>query len=151
MAASLAAVMNEACSFSADAIVWVPASPRRHRERGFDHAGLLAHRLGELKGIPVLDLLFRTKDVPPQVKLDPLSRRSNLDSAFACRFIAPDKVLVVDDVYTTGASASEAARALKVKGASKVYTVAIARTLPAHRSRPYNRNGLPSGSVVAGS
>ena len=110
-------------------ITWVPSSPRRTRERGFDHAQLLASALADRLGVFCSEMIERVRETPPQVGLDPAIRRTNLVGAFACRLPAPERILVVDDVLTTGASASEAARALKAAGATQVDALAFARAL----------------------
>ena len=125
------------------AITWVPTSQRRIRERGFDHACLLAEAVARMLDVPWSPLIARTRETPPQVGLEPELRRRNLTGTFECTLPAPDAVVVVDDVFTTGASASEAARALKQAGAKRVDAVAFARTVPpakrAHSSRGADR------------
>jgi len=99
------------------------------RERGFDHGRLLAMRFAELTGGTALPMLRRVRQAAPQMRLDPLGRRANLMGAFADEGNIAKRVLVVDDVFTTGATASEAARALKAGGAEEVQVACIARTL----------------------
>jgi competence protein ComFC len=108
-------------------VTWVPTSNRRVRERGFDHAQLLAEAVARQLDVFCSGMIERVRETPPQVGLDPAIRRTNLVGAFACRLPAPDRVLVIDDVFTTGASASEAARALKAAGAREVDSLAFAR------------------------
>lgn len=140
----------------ATSITWVPRSEARVRDKGFDHARLLAEAVASEIGIPAAGLIARARETPPQVDLEPEARRANLSGAFDCRLPAPDHPVVIDDVFTTGATASEAARALKEAGARTVVCLALARTvpgrltLPADSGRTYNRDGLPPGSVVAG-
>lgn len=136
LAETLARLLAEVAGEAAGAVTWVPPSRRRLRERGFDHAGMLARALAAEIGLPAAPMLRRERDPPPQVRLEPEVRRRNLAGAFACRLPPPPVVTVVDDVFTTGATASEAARALRAAGAERVVALAVARTLPPRRRRP---------------
>jgi competence protein ComFC len=117
-------------------VTWVPSGPRRLRERGFDHARLLAEACARRMELPVAPLLVRVRETPPQVGLEPAVRRKNLERALRCPSSAPPAVLVIDDVFTTGATASEAARALKAAGALHVTVLCLARALPPGRAPP---------------
>ncbi len=108
-------------------ITWIPASPSRLKDRGMDHARLLAEKVAQNKGLEVLPLLERTRDTRSQMQLDPALRKSNMRGAMVCHLDCPAEVAVIDDVFTTGATASEAARALKAAGAKHVQAVAVAR------------------------
>jgi predicted amidophosphoribosyltransferase len=108
---------------------WVPATAGRLRDRGFDHGRLLAEGVARALGWPVEPLLERVRDAPAQVTLERQARRRNLEGAFAAAGPVPALVVVVDDVYTTGATASEAARALKAGGAEWVAVLGVARAL----------------------
>lgn len=110
------------------AITWVPATPKRLRERGFDHAELLADAVAAGLGTTPLGLLERTRGGPPQVQLDRRERQRAQAHSMRARLPAPHSVIVVDDVFTTGATASEAARALRAGGAQFVAVVTLART-----------------------
>jgi competence protein ComFC len=121
------AMANAASDLVPRVVTWVPTSPLRLRQRGFDHAHLLAEAVAGHLGIFCSGMIERVRETPPQVGLDPAIRRTNLVGAFTCRLPAPDRVLVIDDVFTTGASASEAARALKAAGAKEVDALAFAR------------------------
>ncbi|MEK7477358.1 MAG: double zinc ribbon domain-containing protein [Candidatus Coatesbacteria bacterium] len=115
----------------ADVIVPVPLHPSRLHERGYNQAALVAAALASALGRPMeQDLLRRERATPPQVGLDRALRVENLKSAFG----VPDParvegrvVLVVDDVLTTGATASACAVALRRGGAPKVLVAAVAR------------------------
>jgi ComF family protein len=117
-----------------DGLVPVPLHPARRRERGFDQAKRLAAVLSEATGIPVRErLLIRTRHTRPQVDLKPSERRENVRGAFALRHPLPRsgvRVLLVDDVYTTGSTLEECARTLRRGGAGEVYAVTVTRAAP---------------------
>lgn len=116
----------------ADALVPVPVHPARKRKRGFNQAEVLAVRISEElerqqgRTIPVrTDLLFRTKKTLPQKDLSAAERLKNLESAFEAGEIPPNirRVILVDDIYTTGSTADACAKALKQAGVSNVSVV----------------------------
>ena len=113
-----------------DLVAPVPLSRRRLRERGYDQAWLLARALGGLLHIPSAPrALRRTRHTAPQTTLSATGRRHNVHGAFE---MGPDGVvaadiLLVDDVFTTGATAGECARILMRSGASRVRVVTVAR------------------------
>jgi predicted amidophosphoribosyltransferase len=106
----------------------VPADRGRRAERGHHPAERLARALAERWGLPCEPLLTRTRPARRQRGLSLAERRRNVAGAFAAR-PASDTVVLVDDVYTTGATASAAASALRGSGASRVDVVAFARTI----------------------
>jgi len=111
---------------SADCIVPVPLSRERLRERGYNQAVEIARHLG---GRLELDACVRERDAPPQTGLDREARRRNVRGAFRCRrSFAGERVAVVDDVMTTGATLDELARALKGAGAASVVNWIVCRT-----------------------
>jgi len=114
---------------SLDAVVPVPSTARRNRDRGYDPGALLAEEVARLLGHPVRPLLSRVREAPPQSSVPAAERRRNVRDVFAaserCRSL---RVLLVDDVMTTGATAFEAARALRAAGASTVDLLVLART-----------------------
>jgi len=110
-------------------ITWIPADPARLHERGLDHCRALAEAVAALTGLPAGPLLERVRSTPPQIELTPAQRRHNQAGAFRARLPPPPEVIVVDDVFTTGSTVSEAARALKAGGAAKVFVACVARTL----------------------
>lgn len=111
------------------ALTWIPSSGRRLADRGFDHARLLAEAVAGRLEISCGELIVKVRETPAQVGLEPSVRRRNLFEAFACRLPPPPQVFVIDDVFTTGATASEAGRALKAAGAASVTVLALARSL----------------------
>jgi len=117
----------------ADLIVPVPLHAKRLRWRGFNQALLLAREVGLICRLPVDPfVLQRQKETVAQTKLSEGDRRRNVRGAFALR---PDKsvkdltVLVVDDVYTSGATVNECSRTLKRAGAKEAYVLTLARAV----------------------
>lgn len=119
---------------AADCIVPVPLHSARLRERGFNQSALIAGYAGKRLGIPVeLFALVRTRDTSAQVGLERAERLANLRGAFAvCEKrkdrVADKRILLVDDVLTTGATAQECARALMKAGAAAISVGTVART-----------------------
>jgi ComF family protein len=112
-------------------LVPVPLHPRRRRERGFNQAELLAREVGRRARLPVApSALVRRKDTVAQAGLSAAARRRNVRGAFAVRrraAVAGKVVVLVDDVLTTGATASACASLLRDAGASEVRLLAVAR------------------------
>jgi len=114
-------------------IVPVPLHPHRLRERGYDQTLLLARARAKLTGIAChLDALRRLRDTPMQKTLDRDARRDNLVGAFGCdgQALAGQRILLIDDVLTTGATLSVLSEVLLNAGAESVHALVIARTLP---------------------
>ncbi len=116
----------------ADLVVPVPSHSRRVRQRGFDHAWCLARELASSLRLPTSDALRRRRDTPPQARLDLRRRLANVEGAIevvrraSCR-IRGRRVLLVDDVMTSGATAHACARALARSGAASVVVAVLAR------------------------
>lgn len=112
------------------AVTWVPVSADRALIRGFDQAeGLARHIAGGL-GLAVTGLIARKGPSVPQVGLDPQHRRHNPEGAFVSRGPCPVRVILVDDVFTTGSTAASCAKALRTGGTRDVCSIAFARALP---------------------
>lgn len=113
-----------------DCVVAVPMHWRRRWSRGFNQSELLARQIAKRWNIPLRPLLRRRKATSPQVRLSNAKRRANLAGAFAFRGKLPAnaRVLLVDDVVTTGATAAACARVLKRAGAAHVALATVART-----------------------
>ena len=113
-----------------DVIVPVPLHPARQRERGFNQASLLSELLSAQTSIPVKPLLERTRYTTTQTALDRSERMENLHNAFRLRKNADVRglrVLLVDDVLTTGSTLNECARILKRASAISVHAATAAR------------------------
>jgi predicted amidophosphoribosyltransferase len=114
---------------SAGALSYVPADPDRGLKRGHHPAAALAAHLSAAWEVPVVKLLDRPRAGRAQRELGLVERRRNVAGAFAACRAPPARVVLVDDVYTTGATASEAARCLLRAGARRVDVVTFARTV----------------------
>jgi predicted amidophosphoribosyltransferase len=108
-----------------DVVTWAPTTVARRRGRGFDHAELLARQVARRLGLPVRSLLRRDPG-PPQTGLAAADRRRG--PGFTSRRRAPARVLLVDDVATTGATLAAAAGILRRAGAVSVIALTAART-----------------------
>lgn len=112
-------------------LVPVPLAPRRLRERGYNQSALLAAAVGEQLGVRVAhDWLQRIRETPPQSGLDGAERRRNLRGAFQCPTrLDGQRVILIDDVMTTGTTLAEAAKVLLSAGAVEVRAWVVARAL----------------------
>ncbi len=113
-----------------DVIVPVPLHPAKQRQRGFNQAELLARSLSARSGLPVELAMERVRFTETQTAFDRSERMENLHNAFRLRQgrdVRGSRVLLVDDVLTTGSTLSECARVLKRAGASCVYAATAAR------------------------
>lgn len=130
MAALLAERMRQH-RLEADLLVPVPLSARRRRARGYNQAEALARALAKEGGWPFLaTAVIRVRHGPPQTRsADAEERRRNVTGAFLCRepAVAGKRVLLLDDVTTTGATLSSCAASLKDAGAASVWGLAFAR------------------------
>ena len=111
-------------------VTWVPVSAKRLRKRGYDQARLLAEQAADALGLPCVQLLHKKADTPPQSGLkDPARRRANVADVYRAVPGAPidgRHILLVDDVFTTGATLSECARTLLMAGADTVNCAVLA-------------------------
>lgn len=121
-------------------LIPIPLARQRLRERGYNQSDMLARALGRKWRIPVFpDLLVRTRETPTQTALTPETRLANVAGAFGmnneeCSMINERSLIIdhwtliiVDDVFTTGATLAEAARALEHAGARRIFGVTFAR------------------------
>ena len=115
---------------AADVITYIPPDGDRSVKRGHQPAHALAKALGERWELPVASLLTRARPVARQTELSRIARRRNVRGAFrAARSFVPASVVLVDDVYTTGATVDAAAAALRAAGAGEVLVVTFARAV----------------------
>nr|WP_326186801.1 ComF family protein [uncultured Oscillibacter sp.] len=115
----------------ADLITWAPLHPQRKRERGYDQAELLARRVGELSGLPVAGTLEKARATAVQSQAgEDGARRDNVRGAYRAlpgAELAGKRVVLVDDVATSGATLAECAAALQGAGAAAVTGLTFAR------------------------
>jgi ComF family protein len=128
-----AAVLRHYADERIDAVCPVPLHPSRQRKRGYNQSALLGAELAARLGIPVFpDALRRVRDTPTQTRLGAAARRRNVADAFAVHPLLPGwfesrRLLLLDDVMTTGATLSECAKALRAAGAERVLALSVAR------------------------
>jgi len=115
----------------AELLVPVPLDKRRYRERGFNQAQLLAAIVSKEIGIPISGSLHRTGNAPSQTQLSPQERLKNVKGLFKIVYndgVINKSVLLIDDVFTTGATVDECARTLVNAGAQEVNILTVARS-----------------------
>lgn len=116
-----------------DLIVPIPLHPVRHWRRGYNQSALLARHLSYFIGVPTADLLKRKRRTRPQTRLSAKQRTANVSGAFTLKDehlsekMEFQRLLLIDDVATTGATLEECARVLKGAGIQKVYALTLAR------------------------
>jgi len=112
-------------------LIPIPLKEKRLRWRGFNQAEEIAKKLAKFLNLPIYnDVLIKIKETLPQVELSDEERRENIKGTFFCQNknkILGKKILLVDDVYTTGSTLEEAARVLKEAGAREVIGIVVAR------------------------
>ncbi|MGC9316932.1 MAG: double zinc ribbon domain-containing protein, partial [Armatimonadota bacterium] len=116
------------------ALVPVPLHAQRRAWRGFDQAELLAERMAPEVGLPVCtDAIERVRNTTPQTEMDRRERLTNVRDAFEARRVwrlRGRAVILIDDVFTTGATIQECARTLRAAGAVAVYALTVTRAVP---------------------
>ena len=106
----------------------VPLHARRQRRRGYNQSEIAARTVAGVLGLPLdRSLLLRVRPTPPQAGLGAEARATNLSDAFAVAARPPARVLLVDDITTTGATMQAAAEALRRAGVTVVYALALGR------------------------
>ncbi len=118
-------------NYPVDLIIPVPLHRRKRREREFNQSELLAKRLGNYFKIPISSYnLVRVRYRPPQVGLSYHQRLKNVEGIFRAknpRELRGKKILLIDDVYTTGATSNECSRILRDAGVEKIWVLTLAR------------------------
>lgn len=113
-----------------DLITWAPISKQRRRKRGYDQGQLLAEQLSRELGIPAMALLKKVYNNPPQSGIvGSAQRRANVLGVYAAtevQMLSGKRILLLDDILTTGATAGECARVLLTAGAEEVHLGVIA-------------------------
>lgn len=116
---------------AADGVTWAPLSKKRLRERGYDQARLLAQDVGQLLDIPVVSTLRKVRHIPPQSeRQDAAERKTNVAGAYAMAPKADVKgkrLILVDDVVTSGATLEECVQQLRLSGVEQVWCLTLAR------------------------
>lgn len=132
--ALMARCLEEHLPQAPDAVTWAPLSRRRLRERGYDQAGLLAAAVGRELSLSVLPTLEKARHTAPQSELgDASARRANALGAYRLApgpDLAGMRLLLVDDVVTSGATLSECCRLLRAGGARQVWCLTLAQARP---------------------
>lgn len=130
MSKDMAAVITEMKLGSVDCITFVPMHPDRLRVRGFNHARLLAEGTAEKLSIPCEELLRRTRNAKQQARLGHREREENLKDVFAVvKDLTGMRIILIDDMFTTGATAKYCTLALRKAGAAEIYFVSYATGL----------------------
>jgi ComF family protein len=114
-----------------DALVPVPLYHRRHRDRGFNQASEIARGLGQKRKIRVANCLYRYRETVSQTKLDRNARWDNMAGAFRLKpgfDVRGQNLLIIDDVFTTGATTNACAQVLAKAGAGSLAVLTIARS-----------------------
>ena len=111
-----------------DGVVAVPLHRTRLVKRGFNQAESMARGVAERINAPVLDKLKVVRRTRDQVELSAEARRTNVSGAYASRGPVAGRILLVDDVFTTGATLSECAGILRKAGAKEVHALTLCRT-----------------------
>ena len=115
-------------------LVPVPLEKRKLKWRGFNQSEEIGKEISKFLNIPLInDILFKIKETPPQVELSEKEREENIKEVFIIRNrekILGKKILLVDDIYTTGSTMEECSQVLKKAGATEVIGIVIARAAP---------------------
>ncbi len=115
-------------SLPVEALVPIPIHKKKLKKRGYNQAELLAGELGKRLSIPVdTELIYRVVNTEPQKSLSPLEREDNLKKAFQCtkKVVSYKCIMLVDDIYTTGATVEACTKLLHEKGITDVYYTSI--------------------------
>ena len=128
MAEAMLLALEQIQPVGAEMVVPVPMHPKRRKHRGYNQSELLAKEIAAALEVPCENGLIRIRDTVQQARLEADERRRNLQDAFRAEpCVAGWRVLLVDDVYTTGETARECAKALREGGAISVSFLAYAK------------------------
>ena len=119
---------SELMYWNPDCLIPIPLHPQRARERGYNQAGIISEAVSEKSGIPTrTDILFRTMETGRMKELSAKDRTQNMIRAFAadgdCRGVK--RVVLIDDIYTTGATIDAASAVLRKAGIDEIYFLAV--------------------------
>lgn len=134
IAQTLGALMSDTFlkhNMSADIIVFVPMTQQEEKNRGFNQSELLALEVGRRLDLPVLPALVKVRSTSQQKELKGKDRATNLEGAFACVFeqVKNRRILLIDDIFTTGATANECTKVLLKAKARDVSVLTAAITM----------------------
>ena len=122
-----------------DIMIPIPISSSRKRERGYNQSEILARKISKMAGIPIeMQVLKKEKHNQPQSSLNKQQRRENVKNVYKVQNelkIQNKEILLFDDIYTTGSTANECARMLKIAGSSTVGILTIANDLTKYQKR----------------
>ena len=115
-----------------DILSWVPLSAKRYKERGYDQAKILAEAVGAELGAKPISCLKKVKHIPKQATMgSPEKRRANISGAYIVinrEAVEGKRILLIDDIITSGSTLGECARMLRSSGAAEVICAAVARS-----------------------
>ncbi len=118
-----------ACAPLIDVVTYIPSDKRRQSERGYNPSFLLAQAIANMLNLPLMHTLDKKKSIKPQSSLSKEQRKANIRGAFALTKgaeLSGKRILLIDDVFTTGSTVGEAARVLRRGGAAYVFAAAVA-------------------------
>ena len=111
-------------------ITYVPMEKKKEKKRGFNQAKLIANEIGKISGREVTPLLIKIRETPSQTDLDKEARLTNVKDAFeSLENRSRENVVLVDDIFTTGATMRECSKILKKAGVKNIWGFTLARTV----------------------
>jgi ComF family protein len=137
---ALGEAMSASVDAPVDALCWVPVSRARRVRRGYDQAAALGLVVSDRLTIPAIPILERVRDPGPQARRGGAERRAAMRGCFRAASRSPERVLLVDDVLTTGATAAECAAVLSRAGARRIHLLTAARAVPGRLPARYTRS-----------
>jgi ComF family protein len=127
-------LIEEEKNFSDFILIPIPLEKKKLKWRGFNQSEEIGKKLAENLKIPIFsNVLFKIKETRPQVELSEKERRENIRGCFLVKnkdLIKNKKILLLDDVFTTGSTMEEAAKTLKEAGAKEIVGIVLARAEP---------------------